>query len=212
MAPDDTNDDRLARLRATAHPLRLRMLSLLTGELLSAADLARRLDVTHANASYHLRQLAEAGRVELEDEVVVRGGRAKRYRYRAHLDRRMAGPPPTAASVAPILDALLDETRRRAADADFSRPSQVSDAELWVDPDTWADVVDRVAEAMIDLHDAARPAGTPGTIRTSTSVILAALVDGATPDVDRESEPDPERPNPGPEPELGPDPDPGTSP
>ena len=37
-------------LRALAHPVRLRILSLLTGGDLSAADVARKLEITHANA------------------------------------------------------------------------------------------------------------------------------------------------------------------
>ena len=38
-------------LRALAHPVRLRILSLLTGTELSAAEIARELGLTHANAS-----------------------------------------------------------------------------------------------------------------------------------------------------------------
>ena len=51
------NDEQLSSLRSVAHPLRLRMLSLLTGTSMSAAEVARELEITHANASYHLRQL-----------------------------------------------------------------------------------------------------------------------------------------------------------
>ena len=50
----------VARLRAMAHPVRLRILSLLTAEAMSAADVARALDLTHANASYHLRVLLDS--------------------------------------------------------------------------------------------------------------------------------------------------------
>jgi DNA-binding transcriptional ArsR family regulator len=53
-------DDATQSLRAIAHPLRLQILSLLTGTELSAAEVARELDVTHANASYHLRVLLDA--------------------------------------------------------------------------------------------------------------------------------------------------------
>lgn len=116
------------------------------------------------------------------------------------LDRRTDAPPPTAEAAAPVFDVLLDETRRRVADVNLERPSQVSDAELWVDPDTWAEVVDRVAAAMVDLHDAARPAGTAGTVRTSTSVVMVALavraVSDDTPnditgDITDDAQPDP---------------------
>src|SRR5260221_12983564 len=76
----------IAALRARAHPLRLRMLSLLTGAALSAAELARGLEVSQALASYHLRQLADAGLVELVGERSRRGGREGRYRHRADPD------------------------------------------------------------------------------------------------------------------------------
>ena len=51
-------------LRARAHPLRLQILSLLTGAELSAAEVGRELGTTQANASYHLRVLAKVGLVE----------------------------------------------------------------------------------------------------------------------------------------------------
>ena len=50
-ATTESDDQAVARLRATAHPVRLRILSLLTVEAMSAADVARALDLTHANAS-----------------------------------------------------------------------------------------------------------------------------------------------------------------
>jgi len=56
-------EDAVSAMRAVAHPLRLRILSLLTGAEMSAAELARELDISHANASYHLRVLASVGEV-----------------------------------------------------------------------------------------------------------------------------------------------------
>lgn len=71
----------VSRLRARAHPVRLQMLSLLTGSAMSAAELARELGLTQANASYHLRMLVRAGLVTPAGQERVRGGTAKRYRY-----------------------------------------------------------------------------------------------------------------------------------
>ena len=68
-------------LRALAHPVRLRILSLLTGTALSAAEIARELGISHANASYHVRQLAAAGELVEAGEERIRGGVAKRYRH-----------------------------------------------------------------------------------------------------------------------------------
>src|ERR1035438_78848 len=78
----EVDERRLVALRALAHPLRLRMLSLLTGAAMSAAELARELGVSQALASYHLRQLADAEAVELAEERSRRGGKERRYRYR----------------------------------------------------------------------------------------------------------------------------------
>ena len=58
----------------TAHPLRLEMLSLLTGAELSAAEVARELGITQANASYHLRLLRTAGLLEEAGQEKVNGG------------------------------------------------------------------------------------------------------------------------------------------
>src|SRR6478609_10741312 len=74
-------DETTHALRAVAHPIRLQMLSLLTGAELSAAEVARELGISHANASYHLRVLLEAGAVVVASEEKIRGGVAKRYRH-----------------------------------------------------------------------------------------------------------------------------------
>ena len=48
---------------------------------MSAAEVAREIGGTQANASYHLRQLYDAGLLDVAEEVSVRGGQAKRYRH-----------------------------------------------------------------------------------------------------------------------------------
>ena len=83
VSPSAGPDPRTAELRAMAHPVRLRILSLLTGAALTAADVARELGLTHANASYHLRQLLAVGQIEVAGHERIRGGAAKRYRYDA---------------------------------------------------------------------------------------------------------------------------------
>ena len=77
MSLEVNRQQAVAALRARAHPLRLRMLSLLTGAELSAAELARELGVSQALASYHLRQLADAGLAELADVRSHRGGQER---------------------------------------------------------------------------------------------------------------------------------------
>jgi DNA-binding transcriptional ArsR family regulator len=68
----------VSSLRALAHPLRLQILSLLTDTALSAAEVAGELGTPQANASYHLRVLAETGQVVSAGQERIRGGVAKR--------------------------------------------------------------------------------------------------------------------------------------
>jgi DNA-binding transcriptional ArsR family regulator len=162
-------------LRAYAHPLRLRMLSLLTGAPMSAAELSRELDITHANASYHLRVLARAGFVVVAEEREVRGGLERRYAISKSEPTRVDDP----AARRQWFRVLAEELVRRSADEVRPRrndPRAVSaDAELWVSREVWADVVARIHEAVLDLHEAAQPPRTRGTIRTSTTVAMFGM-------------------------------------
>lgn len=166
-------------LRATAHPIRLRLLSLLTGAAMSAAEAGRELGLSQATASYHLRVLERAGLVRVVETVRVRGGEAKRYRHessaeRFDLDRPRPTEPGAAEQRATYVDAIVDELRRRAprrADG----PQTSTDAELWVDPETWRRVVRHVGDASALLHSAARPPRTPGTRPVSMTAALFPL-------------------------------------
>ena len=150
-----------------AHPVRLRMLSLLTGSAMSAAELARELDLTQANASYHLRSLVRAGLVSPAGEERVRGGMAKRYRY--DVDAPM--PSTKDAEAEPLFaEALAMEMVRRSRRRRPGARGITSDAEVWVDPEAFIDARDRIAEATRRLHLAARPPRTEGTVRVSATV------------------------------------------
>ena len=159
-----------------AHPLRLRILSLLTGAAMTAAEVARELGLTHANASYHLRQLLAVDQIEVAGEERIRGGAAKRYRYNLSREVRKhreapgpeAGPPRQA-----LYGALAAELTRRAQQFRWAPDHQhLTDAELWVPPETWVAARALVDEASALLHHAARPPGTPGTIRGNASFVM----------------------------------------
>ncbi len=158
-----------AFLRALAHPLRLRILSLLTGTPMSAAEVAREVDLTHANVSYHLRQLLTAGLVEVAEERSTRGGQERRYRptpYQTH---------PRQQDRTLLAAAMAEELRRRSALAEPGLDGVTADAELWVDPALWQDVRDRVRRAVVDLHEAARPPRAEGTVRVGATVSMFAM-------------------------------------
>lgn len=164
-------------LRALAHPLRLRLLSLLTGSPMSAAEAARELALAHAAVSYHLRQLLAVGLVEVVEERSNRGGKERRYRPTA------TTPPPEADTVEGrqlLTAALAEELRRRAADVELGAPSTFADAELWVTPEVLVDVRDRVRAALRTLHDEAQPPRTDGTRKVNATVALFGMTPGSS--------------------------------
>jgi len=179
---DETDPEAVARLRATAHPVRLRILSLLTAEAMSAAEVARTLEITHANASYHLRQLYDAGALVVESEEKIRGGVAKRYRYDASRDVA-PGKPGLDERIA-YARAMAAETERRLLEA-APGASTSSDLEAWVDVASWHRALDLLHEASHLLHAAARPAGTPDTVHVSATHSAFTMSGGLTGDAAR---------------------------
>lgn len=168
---------RIDELRATAHPLRLRLLSLLTGVSMSAAEAGRELGISQASASYHLRVLERVGLVRVVEVVRLRGGEARRYRHESSSARFDPDAPATGRSPEAeleYLEALIGELRRRAIDR-ADGPSLSTDAELWVDPAAWRRIVQHVGEASALLHAAARPPRTPGTRPVSMTAVLFPL-------------------------------------
>ena len=166
--------DATGELRATAHPLRLRMLSLLTGAAMSAAEVGRELGVSQANASYHLRLLERAGLVRVVEEVRVRGGAARRYRHESSAEPFVvpdAGQQADDASRTAYYALLAAELRRRGAGR-VTGPAVSTDAELWVPADVWRRVVAEVGQASARLHAAARPPRSAGTIHVSMTAAL----------------------------------------
>jgi DNA-binding transcriptional ArsR family regulator len=168
----------VAALRARAHPLRLRMLSLLTGAAMSAAELGRELGVSQALASYHLRQLAEAEVVELAEQRSRRGGQERRYRYRV--------PPHTGDQTSAdteghelFVAAVIEELRRRAGQRSPGTPGLAVDAELWVAPEDWAAARTAIREAATLLHERARRPHEPGTVHVNTSLVMFVMADPA---------------------------------
>ena len=161
--------DTTQALRATAHPVRLQILSLLTGAEMSAAEVARELDLTHANASYHLRLLLDAGQLEVASEERIRGGLAKRYRHpwRDHGTRGRSTPEGRLASVR----AMSAELVRRVASWG-ERPGTFTDAELWVSEEDFLAVRASLQEASNRLHSTAQPPRTEGTIKVAMTAAL----------------------------------------
>ncbi|MDA3642943.1 helix-turn-helix domain-containing protein [Saccharopolyspora indica] len=159
----------LGELRVLAHPLRLRMLSLLTGVAMSAAEVARELGESQANASYHLRRLHEAGLLDVVDEVVIRGGRAKRYRHDPDSGARFLADPDEQRR---LVSTMAADLPGRAQRWPTGAPGALTDAQVWLEPDSWQRALSLARELGELLHSAAVPPRTPGAEPISATVAL----------------------------------------
>jgi DNA-binding transcriptional ArsR family regulator len=178
MADKQAEARRVSTMRATAHPVRLQILSLLTGADMSAAEIARELDVTHANASYHLRFLAGTGLVVEAGEEKIRGGVAKRYRH--PWDAEIKDPSTTAEDRVLYLRAMAEELVRRATYRKSATPTRLTDAELWVTPETWKQAQSLVEEASRLIHAEAQPPRAPGTVHVNMTAATFEMDDSPT--------------------------------
>jgi DNA-binding transcriptional ArsR family regulator len=161
--------------------VRLRILSLLTGAELSATEVARELEITHANASYHLRVLLDAGELVLASEEKIRGGLAKRYRH-PWQEGAVAKPrrPETLEDRTLYVRVMAEELVRRSRTSRVGTRSHYSDAELWVSPEDYAAVMKQIHEASMALHGAARPPRTEGTVPVNLTAALFQMEQSRT--------------------------------
>lgn len=159
-------------MRAVAHPVRLEMLSLLTGATLSAAEVARELDLTQANASYHLRRLLAAGLLVLDGEEKVNGGTAKKYRHRWDVEEVASGPADESDRLAEVRTMAEAVPRRfpKRLRGEQQSPMLFSDIDTWVEPQVWAEAMDLARRASHLLHASARAPRTEGTVRGTMSI------------------------------------------
>ena len=171
MADNAAVPAELTQLRVLAHPLRLRMVSLLAGAPFSAAELARELGISQPAASYHLRQLLGAGVITLLEVRPRRGGRERVYAYPLPA---APGNSTTADSEGYQLfaEAVATEIRRRRHELLPNSPRIGVDAELWVEASDWREAVDAVRAASVRLHERAQRPRTAGTVRVSLSAAM----------------------------------------
>ena len=168
----------VSSMRATAHPVRLQILSLLTGADMSAAEIARELGLTHANASYHLRFLAGTGLVVEAGEEKIRGGVAKRYRH--PWEAELNDPTASAEDRQLYVRAMAEELVRRAAFRKSATPTRLTDAELWVTPEAWERAQSLVEQASRLVHAEARPPRSPGTLHVNLTAATFEMDDQPT--------------------------------
>ena len=169
MSPLETT---VPSLRALAHPIRLRILSMVTARPVSATEVAAVTGLAHAAASYHLRQLATAGLIEPiaspPNEVRASGRPLRRYRMRAAGFSTLGRRGNRA-----IHQALL-----RAVEARLRLPLKAShsaDAEVWLDPADWRAVLALLAKAETIVHQRARTPGSRSAKHVGFTSVLVEL-------------------------------------
>jgi DNA-binding transcriptional ArsR family regulator len=164
----------LISLRAMAHPLRLQILSLTTGAALSAAELAEELGIAHAAASYHARQLAEAGLLQVVEDEGQRTGPGRppvryRYDYRrgGHLDRSTGEEALWAATAQDMQRRIRARTRHHVG----------ADGEVWMAPEDFEEVCELAARISDLMHERAQRPHAEGAVHASVSVYAFELGD-----------------------------------
>ncbi len=162
-------------LRAMAHPVRLRILSLTTGAAMSAAEIGKELGIAHAVASYHARQLADAGLLQIVDAPGAHIGPGRppvRYRYvtslSSPLDRSDGTDALWSATAQDIARCLRARTRHRVGAA----------AEVWMAPADFERVCVLAEQISALIHERVRPAGTAGAMHGSVTVLAFELARG----------------------------------
>ena len=92
MGPRVTPEEDLATLaRLLAHPIRVKILSLLHDQEASASDLAAHIGEPLSTVAYHFKLLVEAGALELRDTRQVRGAVERSYRIEPKTRRDLDG-------------------------------------------------------------------------------------------------------------------------
>jgi DNA-binding transcriptional ArsR family regulator len=172
------DNDGLIPLRALANPLRLRIVSLLIGTAMSATEVAEELDIAHASASYHLRQLAAAGFLERVEDVKdpaipARRGRARLlYRYDLASAQRMD----ISNGQDLLYEATFTDLRRRLPL--MTRQRSTTDAEVWVGREEWEQACDLVNQAIKIIHEKAGQPRAEGAVHVSMTAFMFEMDDG----------------------------------
>lgn len=164
----------LDALRALTHPVRLRICAALAGGSSSAAALARRLELEHASASYHLRVLRDAGLVALDEQRRINGGLERRYRLVDPPDEPVADEPATAEDWLALVAAMGASLQVRAARVSDA-PKWFADLEVWAQPDDITRIRHQLDDTLQELRQVAVAPGTPGASRVSASALVFEL-------------------------------------
>jgi DNA-binding transcriptional ArsR family regulator len=161
-------DTRLAK--ALSHPLRQRLLMAYTNREVSPSQVARELDESLGDVSYHTKRLVDHGCLELVRAVPGRGGVKHFYRaavkYEISDDQYGVLTPALRRTVAePVLAQILEDVTGAAASGALADDDvHISRLRLNLDEPGWAElsrmlreVVERAVELSRDDGDGERP-------------------------------------------------------
>lgn len=150
------SDPRL--VRALAHPLRLRILSIFEERVASPKEIADELGAPLTHVSYHVRQLAQLGLIKLERTTPRRGAVEHHYRMDASpsiADDAWQAAPQIAkeALVGVALEHLSAQVNGAAAEGGFSREgAHLARMPLVLDEQGWREASEAIAGLVDDME------------------------------------------------------------
>jgi DNA-binding transcriptional ArsR family regulator len=153
-----------------ANPARIRILALIAGHAMTAAELAEEVGLRPSTVEYHLRRLASAGMLE------VAGGEGDERRYR-RIPQSPRWEIEEDRERALALRALASDLHRRWSSEHVGELKVVYDGELWVDAQTWGRVCEQVMSALQRLRAAAREPRAEGTVHVSATATFFPMLD-----------------------------------
>lgn len=156
-------------VRALAHPVRLRILSILEERVASPKEIAREIGAPLTHVSYHVRQLAQLGLIKLERTTPRRGAVEHHYRMDASpsISEEAWRQAPAIAKEAVIgvsLELLSAQVNAAAAEEGFSRAgAHLARLPLELDEEGWAEtskaiaaLADQLEQIQADAKERAR--------------------------------------------------------
>lgn len=182
----DINDPRL--IKALAHPLRVRILSVLeTRELASPNELSDELEVSLGVVSYHVRRLHALGFLELVRRTPRRGAIEHHYRAKARprvSDDVWAETPGIVkrAMIGATLQQINGYVNAAAAGGGFDRSAaHLSRTVLMLDDEGWQQLAGEMVRWVevverIEAESQSRIESTPGGAAESTAKRSAAVM------------------------------------
>jgi DNA-binding transcriptional ArsR family regulator len=137
-------------VKAMAHPMRVRILAILDERTASPVEIATDLGAPLQNVSYHVRQLAAVGLIELVSQTPRRGALEHHYRAvaRRHIPDGVWARVPTLvkqATVGSALGEIGEQVQTAAMTGGFdSDDAHLTRTNVELDPEGWRELADEM--------------------------------------------------------------------